>query len=667
MKLIDLKDFPLLAAVCALLASPSAMAEQEPYPLEYFALREVTSNVTISPDGKRVAMLKILSREGDPVLHVYDSDDMEADAFVVDADPMEITSYSWASDNHIVLTLRQRNRKMVKGQEESVFDYRIAVLDIEDEEFEDFDSVSPRIENVLPNVPSKVIISERPDADNPFALDEAFRPRAYYELDLDRGTKKLLMRGKWSVAQTVFDADGNPRIARGYDVSDHEYVVYYRDPGEKSWRDVHRMSDDDFRVWREDVVGFDDAVPGNLLLKAHNGDDKLGLWSYNPKTDEYEELLYRRSDVDVYGARFNSNTWADPDRVSAVSYFKDKFHFEYFDEIEGATFRQLEELIPYSHYVSITSRSRDGNSLVAYNVGPHDPGTYYLFRNGEFKSVGSKQPLFSSENLADVEYFQYKARDGEDLAGFITLPKGKPPYPTVVMPHGGPHVHEIVLYDEWAQMLANNGYMVVQPQFRMSQGYGYDHFTSAFLEGSQAGRMMQDDKDDAVLHLVEKGLADPDRMAMYGWSYGGYAALIAASRTPQNYQCTIAGAAVTDYQMAANDFTRRTPRGASLVWRDVYEYGAVQPVEEVPKVNVPILLIHGSVDSRVLPKQAKVYLKELEKHEKYHKMVWLDGADHFYSTLYYSHQIELYESIIDFLQNDCGTMSTEMQANVTDD
>jgi dipeptidyl aminopeptidase/acylaminoacyl peptidase len=400
----------------------------------------------------------------------------------------------------------------------------------------------------------------------------------------------------------------------------------------------------------EPIVGLDPSVPGNVLLKAFNGDDKIGLWSYDLKTKEFEELLYRRSDVDVYGVRYHSNTWQRPQEVVAVSYFKDNFHFEYFDEVEGAAYRQLEELIPGAHYVSITSRSRDGQSLVARNLGPKDPGTYYLLHNGEFKAVGSEQPLLEPDKLADVEYFQYEARDGTQLAGFLTLPNAEPPYPTVVMPHGGPHVLEVVLYDEWAQVLANNGYMVVQPQYRMSHGYGYEHFTSAFMEGSQAGRMMQDDKDDAVLHLIEAGLTDPDRVAMYGWSYGGYAALIAASREPQLYQCVIAGAAVSDYRRQANEYGPRV-QGAGKYWREVYEYGAVQPVDEVPEVNVPILLIHGSVDQRVRPRQAKLYLSQLKKHEKKYKYVELDGADHFSNTLFYDHQLELYTELIDFLQS----------------
>lgn len=656
-------------------AAHVAAVSAEPYPLEYFALREVVSDVNVSPDGERLAMLRILSRTGNPILHIYDTDDMDADPLVVNADPMEIVGYRWASDRHVVMVFRRAVRNQVQGQEGSVFGYRIAILDVIDETFDDFESDTyPNVENVLAGKPDEIIISEQPGFDNSVGIREAFRPRAYYTLNLERKTKRLLIRGRLDMGRITFDSDGNPRLAGGYDERNREYVYYYRDVGENSWRDILRWTDEQFELWFEDILGFDDSVPGNLIVEAFNGDDKLGLWSFNPNTKTFDELIYRRSDVDVSGIRTHSNSWTFPGRITAVAYFKDQFHFEYFDEIEGATFNQLEDLIPYAHYISITSRSRDGNTLVARNVGPRDPGTYYLLHNGEFKAVGSEQPLFDSEQLADVEYFTYTARDGRSMAGFTTIPNiGEPPYPTVVMPHGGPHVREIVLFDEWAQMLANNGYLVVQPQYRMSLGYGFDHFMSGITDSgasglplSQAGRAMQDDKDDAALHLVEQGIADPDRLAMYGWSYGGYAALIAASRTPQIYQCTIAGAAVSDYVTAAADGFRGTaPRAGSTgqVWRDVYEIGAVQPVREVDKVNVPILLIHGTVDSRVLPKQARLYRDALDRAGKYYKYVELEGADHFSNTLYYEHQIELYTSIIDFLRNECGNMSVgEVQA-----
>ncbi len=663
--LMKMKSFANLFSGLVAMAFVTPIFAADPYPLEYFALREVVSNVTVSPDGEKLAMLKILTRTGNPILHIYDSDDRDKDPFVVNAEPMEIRSYYWVSDEHIVLTLRQKVRDKIEGQNQGVYETRIAILDVKKKEFDDFDAAYPVVENLLPSKPNRIIISEQPGAEEDLSIREAFRPRAYYELDLNKGTKKLLIRGKIDLAQIEFDAEGNPRIGFGFDQQTQSYVFYYRDPGEKSWREIYRIGDDDWNIWHNDgVIALDEAVPGNVLLLAHNGDDKQGLWSFNTRTKTFDELLYKRSDVDVGGVRFHSNSWTNPDTVTAVRYDKDKLHFEYFDEVEGATYAQLEKLIPYSHYVSITSRSRDGDTLIARNIGPRDPGTYYLLRNGEFKSVGSQQPLLDSEELADVKYITYKARDGRTIPAFITVPNSKGPHPLVVLPHGGPHVSETILYDEWGQMLANNGYMILQPQYRMSLGYGMDHFLSAFINGSEGGRKMQDDKDDGALHLIKEGLVDPDRVAMFGWSYGGYAALVAASRTPQIYQCVIAGAAVANPRRATNEYGNASS-GTGKIWQQVYQYGAIQPTEEVPKVNVPILLVHGDVDQRVRPRQAKMYLKELKKHNKPHKMVWLDGADHFYSTLFYDHQIMLYESMIDFLANDCG-MKGELQASTAD-
>lgn len=642
-------------ALCWIAAWPanSVGAEREPYPLEYFALREVFSNVSVSPDGKHLAMLKILTRDGNPILHVYDAADLEKKPLVVDSDPMEIRSFTWVSDNDIALVLRQQVREIIGGQNEGVYDFRLALLDIENEEFNDFNAPAPAIENLLPTEKNSIIISMQPGLEEDLSLDKTFRPRAYYKLNLDRGTRELLIRGKLSLGQIEFDADGDPWLARGFESSSQDYVWYYRPKGGRGWNEILRLNEDSFETI--EVYGKDDAVPGNVLVAAHNGHDKVGLWSYSTESREFDELIYRRSDVDVAGVTMHSNDWAFPDRIVAVTYFKDRFHREYFDEVEGATYAQLEELIPHSYYVTIPSRSRDGNALVALNRGPRDPGTYYFYKDGSFQAVGSHQPLIDSEDLADVEYIQYEARDGRTIPAFVTVPHGEPPFPLVVMPHGGPFVSEFVVYDEWAQVLANNGYMVLQPQYRGSHNYGLEHYFAAWREGSEAGYKMQDDKDDGALYLVEQGLADRDRLAMYGWSYGGYAALVAASREPQIYQCVIAGAAVSDMVRQVNTIANEQWfRGAGEIEQMSYRKGAVNPVEEVEDVNVPILLVHGSVDQRVQPVQAKIYYDQLEKHNKPYKYVELEGADHFYDTLFFEHQLKLYGEMIDFLKNDCG-------------
>lgn len=643
------------ASIFLVLSAPFA-ALAEPYPLEYFAIRPVISNVTVSRSGDRIAMLKILHREGNAILHVYDTDDLDGDAFVVGSDKMEIIDYDWASNDHIVMTFRQKTTDRVRGREQDVYKYQIAILNIPEEKFEGFDAARPIFENALPAKPNKIIISEQPGASEDLSLAEAFRPRAYYEMDLNTGNKSLLIRGKIEVGQIGFDAQGNPRHARGIDSATRDQVYYFRGEGERGWEEIYRIDDEDWGAWKNDGVLWDDPdVNGNVLVLAHADDDKQGLYTYNTDTKSFDELLYRRGDVDVGGVIYHSNSWENGRKVSGLWYYKDKVYYEFFDEVERENYERMMASVPDAFSLTNTSRSIDGNTATFVNRGPKDPGSHYLFRDGKLVFIGNENPLLEKDNLANVRYITYTARDGRRIPAFVTIPAhGTKPYPLVVMPHGGPHVRETVIYDEWAQMLANNGYMVLQPQYRMSHNYGMDHFVSAIDDGgSQAGRKMQDDKDDGALFLAERGFADPDRMAMYGWSYGGYAALVAASRDPQIYQCVIAGAAVSNYRRQANDFVNRSD-GAGEIFRETYMYGAVQPTEEAEKVNVPVLVIHGSVDHRVLPRQARAYVKELEKFDKEYKYVELEGAGHFSSTLFYDHQLELYTSIIDFLANDCG-------------
>jgi dipeptidyl aminopeptidase/acylaminoacyl peptidase len=643
--------------ICLLGAAPalSAQLADDPYPLEYWALRSVISDAEVSPDGKRLAIMKIPNKDGDPLIEVYDAANLSKKPLRFSADPMEITGYYWVSNDDIVFTLRQMVRDKIEGFNQGVYENRIAVLDVKNEKFRSFDESGPAVEHVLPNKPDKIIISfQEGEPDGPGAkLDAAFRPRAYWEFDLERGTKKLLIRGKISLAAIEFDGEGNPWLARGFDLVKGEYIWYWREPGSGSrdWEEIYRHSEDNFDAFS--VAELDESKPGNILVYANNGHDKVGLWSFNTKTKTFEELIYRRSDVDVAGVRYHSNSWEYPDTVTGVYYAKDKYHFEYFDEMEGATYAQLEELIPHSHLVTINSRSRDGNTMTIYNTGPRDPGSYYLLKGGRIQAVGSRQPLLESEKLADVRYVEYESRDGYKIPGYLTVPNGKGPWPLIVLPHGGPFVQEVVVYDEWSQMLANNGYMVLQPQYRGSQGYGLKFYTDAFTGGGQGGYKMQDDKDDGALYLVEQGLVDPERMAMFGWSYGGYAALVAAAREDQIYQCVIAGAAVSDPLMQVN-YYRYQLRGTQALeqlnmWDD-----SVSPLEEAAKVNVPLLIVHGDVDQRVPLDHATKYLKELEKYGKRYKYVELEGADHFSSTLFYNHQLTLYQSMMAYLQNDCG-------------
>ena len=398
------------------------------------------------------------------------------------------------------------------------------------------------------------------------------------------------------------------------------------------------------------VKGFDPDNPNiGYIIDNRNG-DKAALWEFNFSTGQFGEKLAATDKADIMWTQTHSIPGNDT--LVAARYPWAKREPVWFDAEEKALYEALEAQIPNSHAVTISSRSRDGNSMIVYNSGPHDPGSYWLVKDGRMTKLGSRNPLIQPEQLSDVKFIRYPARDGKMISGYVTKPKGEGPFPLIVLPHGGPHVNEVIGYDEWGQLLANAGYMVLQPQYRMSVGWGQELFDSAY---GQHGLAMQDDKDDGAKYLVEQGLADPDRMAMFGWSYGGYAALVAASREPNIYQCVIAGAAVADPAKVYR--LRRSPYDAKALddWSQRRGMIGINPINEVSKINVPLLMVHGDVDARVLYFNMKDYRDAMEKAGKTNaQYLTLKGADHFYVTLMYEHQKQFYTKMLDFLANDCG-------------
>jgi len=640
----------IIAVIFNLLVSIQSHST-EPYPLEYFAQRFNINNVEISPEGKQLALLRIPSKKANPVLEIYDSSDLNKKPFRLDADPMEITGYGWLSEKDILVVLRQKVRDKIDGFNRGVYEGKIAKLDLRTKKIKAFNEIGVSVEDLLPQKPNKILISFAADKQISSRAPRIFRPRKYYELNLKTGTKKLIIHAKLAMSNITFDSEGNPRIGAGYDITKDESVYYYRPVNSKKWQEIYRVHEDSFEGFS--IRAIDNTKPDTLLVIAQNGEDKNSLWEFDVKTKSFGEKIYGRSDVDIRGVMRHSDYWNKPEVITGLTYSLDKTKREFFVADEAALYKQLETIIPHAHNIRITSRAKNDLTLTVSNSGPRDPGTYYLVKDGKLSKIGSRSTNISSENLADVKYMKYKARDGKIIRAYVTIPNGEGPFPTIVMPHGGPFVQEMVSYDEWGQMLANNGYLVIQPQYRGSRGYGLEFYQSAFKNGGQGGYAMQDDKDDGVKYLIKKGLSDPDRVAMFGWSYGGYAALIAASREDQLYQCVLAGAAVSDTRLQINYYKSRL-RGASKIeqvnmWQD-----SISPINEVSKVNVPILLIHGSVDQRVPPEHAKRYLSELQENNKKYEYLELDGADHFSNTLFYEHKIKLYETMIDYLKNKCG-------------
>ena len=629
----------------------TSQTSAEIYPVEAWAKRPNIANVALSPDGETLALLRIKSTGENPQIEIYKAETLEKIG-QMDADPMEITRFYWVTDDRIFFRARQKVRDKIDGYNQGVYENSSGIITL-DGKNSTVKKLGPELggglASALPKYPNKVILSA------------GRRPTKYYLYDIETKRKKLITRESEEKYGFDFDEDGNPMTARGYDGVTNEFVSYYRPIGSTEWDVVNKTHRESFESWS--IAGRDPLNPKDLLVVAHNGNDKLGLWVFDPQEKKHKELIYRRNDVDIVGVRFHTNYRKHPDLITGVRYYQgNEEKIEWFDGEEKALYDQLKALIPHAGRFFINTRSVDGNSLVVENYSPRDPGTFYLLKNGEFKVIGSTKPQLASDALADVKAITYKARDGKTIHGSITIPNRPPPYPLVVMLHGGPFVPEKVFYDEWGQLLANNGYLVLQPSYRGTEGYGLDFYQTAFINGGQGGYQMQDDKDDGALFLVEEGLADPDRMMMFGWSYGGYAALVAAARDPQIYQCVIAGASVPDpneqvnySRNRMNAFVTRTSIEQIKMWDN-----SVSPIDEVENVNIPMLLIHGDVDQRTPARAVRRYIKQLEKHDKVFDQVWLKGADHFSNTLFFDHKVKFYTAMIDYLKNDCFKNSNKI-------
>ncbi|QPC99329.1 MULTISPECIES: alpha/beta hydrolase family protein [Qipengyuania] len=650
-----------LAGALLLSTAPLAVQAQAPtVPIDVWALREVVTSVSVSPDGQHILVLKTESKEGDYVMEIYKSDDLSKPWRRLNADPMEIIGARWVNDNYIFGTAWEVVRKSVSRPEDDVRGYKSFSYSLADNKFSSSEG-NLNVVNLLRDEPNHILVSSGRSVQSGDAVDpfEAFRPRAYYRYNLETGAKELLYKGNDKFPTAVFDNQGNPRFTSSVEPGSHLQKFYYRLPGEGSWTEYSTSYDLDshdnlYRVLSgfQGLVGFKDEDPtvGYMLDTAEG--DKAALWEFDFKTGKIGQKLFEAPNSDVIGIQTSSMSWAGDNHLTAALYPGEMLERHWFDPKEQALYDALSKQIPEAWQVWITSRSRDGNTMIVNNAGPKDPGSFWLVRNGRMSKLGSTNPLLRPEQLADVQFINYKARDGRTIPAYLTVPQGKGPFPLVVLPHGGPHVNEIVTYDEWSQFLANQGYMVLQPQYRISTGWGKSHFDAGY--GEHGGKM-QDDLDDGALALVTQGLVDRNRIAMFGWSYGGYAALASTTRDPQIYQCAIAGAAVADPEKVYN--LRRNPYSPKALdeWEKRRGTIGINPIKEVAKSNIPLLMIHGDVDRRVLYFNYKDYEKAMEKAGKTNaQFVTLKGADHFYNTLMYNHQTQLFTTMRDFLAKDCG-------------
>lgn len=419
-----------------------------------------------------------------------------------------------------------------------------------------------------------------------------------HRVNVETGRGARIKRGFRGVQTWHTDLTGEPRIGQGRDGNDGSWVLRIRDADTDKWR----FSDEYPGLPADvDIHGFT-SNPNHLIISAYQGRDTIGLYIYDLKQKNITDELYHNNSYDASGVILS----ADGSEVIGASYVSETREIEMLGEYDTALSRMRDLFVGYD--IKFVDRSKDGEKILFKASSATNPGSLLMVeKGGSPVSLGKLRPQVSPKDLGVVNGIEYTARDGQKIPSFLTLPPAITDaaqlqnLPFIVLPHGGPYARTSKRFDYFAQFFASLGYAVLQMNFRGSAGYG-----KTFEEtGRQNWVVMQEDVEDGTRWLIEQGLADPKRICIVGWSYGGYAALMGAAKNPDLYSCAVSVAGLTDINDFIQDkkqyrfgkFTAENFIGSGFENKD--DVKANSPVKLADQIEVPLLLVHGKHDEVV--------------------------------------------------------------------
>ena len=407
----------------------------------------------------------------------------------------------------------------------------------------------------------------------------------------------------------------------GYDSGNLAY--YYRKTDSRDWLPMGEVVGEDHNGFAPVAVDHD----ANLVYGYKKLDGRRALYTVALDGSLKEDLVYARPDVDVGGL----NRIGRRHRVVGVSYSDDFSHYHFLDPDFEKLLASLAKALPGQPSLRVTDSSIDESKLLIRAGSDNDPGVYYLCdkKLRQLETLLAVRPDLQGVKLATVKPIHYQAADGTMIPGYLTLPPGvetPKDLPAIVMPHGGPSSRDYWRFDWLAQFYASRGYAVLQPNFRGSTGYGDDFFKQ---NGFRSWPTAIGDVLDAGRWLVAQGIASPDRLAIVGWSYGGYASLQSAVVDPSVFKAVVAIAPVTDLSQLKED--HRAWSDFLVVSREIGEGPHVRdgsPALNAAKIKVPVLLFHGEMDRNVLIRQSREMADRLAAAGVPHELLTWPDLDH---------------------------------------
>ncbi len=655
-------------------SAANAELRVNPIPAEAFARVPNIQSVSMSTEGDMI--VAIIASPGsdnqETALATWNLNDLAAPPVVTPSgDRMKFVGASALKADSVLVLARQEWTGQLGGCGEgrstgatATFVTQVYLTDTAQSDFEPaFASnrrtlgVSRDMERCLELAGTASVVADLPlDPENIIIqrLNASTLASSYYRYNLRTDDVQMMYRANGRTSAALFDPRNGEILVRTsldpVDGNDYEIrtSILNAQTGDFEVHDVLT-----YRLRQRntvDIVGRDEAT-GQYYVVTDRFSDLTAVYAYDPVSRQFSDgpvLAHPRYSVNsiILGAK--------------PSNFNEVLGFRYsgpggndvywIDPTMAATQRTLDGLFPAGH-VSIIDYT-DGLGTILFSLGSGAmPTAYYIFRDGRVTLLGNSRPWIDPADLREPTLVYYPARDGRQIPGILTLPAGwEPsdgPLPTIIHPHGGPWARDGVSWDGsgWVPFLTSRGYAVLQPQYRGSTGWGLDHWRAG---DAQWGLAMQDDKDDGAEWLVSQGIAAPDRIAIFGYSYGGFAAIAAVVRENGPYQCAIAGAGVSDLTRIGGNWSESRLQRAAQGWT----VDGMDPMRNTERANIPILLFHGDRDVRVPlfhstdfynAVRGRVHAELLVVEDQPHSLPW-----------YPRHQMETLPAIERFLSQDCG-------------
>lgn len=602
-------------------------------PLEDFFKNPERSSYQISPEGTHYSYLA--NWEDRKNIHVQNIETGETKRVTAQTD-RDIAGYFWANNSTLVFMRDD-------GGDENWYLVATDIETGEERQLTKMEGVRSQIIDDLEDMPNEMIVGM--NQRNPQIFDP-------YRLNLETGALTMIAENPGNITGWMTDHEGKLRIAITTDGVNTSLM--HRATEEDAWETV--ITTNFKESLSPNFFTFDNK---HLYATSNIGRDKSAAVVFNLDSGEEEEVLYENDMNDVNGLSYSRKD----KKLLSASYTADKSKRHFFDAEAKKTYERIQnELEGYE--IAISSATKDEQRYIVRTYSDRSLGAYYLYDKGtdKLEKLADVSPWIDETQMATMKPIQYTSRDGLTIHGYLTLPKGMENaknLPLVVNVHGGPWARDYWGFNPEVQFLANRGYAVLQMNFRGSTTYG-----KAFWEASfdQWGLSMQEDVQDGAQWLIDQGVADPERIAIYGGSYGGYATLQGLVKDPDFYACGV------DYVGVSNLFTFMN--GIPPYWKPYLEMmyemvgdpnnpedsarmAATSPALNAEKITAPLFVAQGANDPRVVKSESDQMVEAMKARGVEVEYMVKDNEGHGFRNQ--ENKFEFYRAMEGFLDTHIGT------------